>query len=89
MDNIKQIENCKHLFLKEKVIISFLPFFKFIALLFGDLFFLFTILFFYNIKKENDIVKAYDLSKSFYKEDFSKITKEEFKDEHRSKKKNC
>ena len=50
---------------------------------------LFTILFFYNIKKENDIVKAYDLSKSFYKEDFSKITKEEFKDEHRSKKKNC
>ena len=40
---------------------------------------LFTILFFYNLKKENDIVKAYNLSKSFYKEDFSKITKEEFK----------
>lgn len=40
---------------------------------------LFTIFFFYNLKKENDIVKAYNLSKSFYKEDFSKITKEEFK----------
>lgn len=45
----------------------------------GDSMVLFTILFFYNLKKENDIVKAYNLSKSFYKEDFSKITKEEFK----------
>lgn len=50
---------------------------------------LFTILFFYNLKKENDIVKAYDLSKSFYKEDFSKITMGDFKDEYRNKKKDC
>ena len=37
---------------------------------------LFTILFFYNLKKENDIVKAYNLSNNFYKEDFIKILNE-------------